>query len=226
MLKKFKNLKTSGASGLTMRGALFGRFARNSDGVAAVEFALLAPLMLTLMIGALEITQSLWADGKVEKATSTIGDLVSRTPVMSDNELIALGAAGPLVLRPYPQNDLTFTVTSIIGCLEDPANPDTSDLEYYVLWSKKWKDGAVSTSPYTINEEFTKQPESLDIFDGDTLIVTEGLYNYSPTFSRKVGQSWEMGGYAFHQPRGTTKRITYPGLESTTPTTCNDLRST
>jgi len=226
MLNKFKNLKASGGSRLVSRGALFGRFAKDNKGVAAVEFALLAPLMLTLMLGALEVTQSIWADGKVEQATSTIGDLVSRTPLMSDLEYRNLGEAGPLVLRPNPQNDLKFTVTSIIGCLKDPAEPATSDIDYYVLWSRDWQDGQVSASSYNRDQKFTKQPDSLDIADGDTLIVTEGFYTYSPTISRKVGQSWEMGGYAFHQPRDKNKRISYPGAESTTPKTCNDFRNT
>lgn len=224
MITTFKKLRSRGASNLTARGSLFGRFARNSDGVAAVEFALLAPLMLTLMLGALEITQSIWADGKVEQATSTIGDLVSRAPQMDNNEMLALGAAGPLIMDPNPQNDLKFTVTSIIGCFEDTTDPD-SKLEYYVLWSKVWQNNQLSNSTYQNGALFTKQPEDLDILDGDTLIVTEGFYTYSPTISRKVGQSWEMGGYAFHQPRDKDKRIRYPGVEDASQPTCNDFRN-
>ena len=226
MLNKFKRIGRSGGSRLVTRGTLFGRFANDNKGVAAVEFALLAPLMVTLMLGALEVTQSIWADGKVEQATSTIGDLVSRTPEMSDIEYRNLGEAGPLVLRPNPQNDLKFIVTSIIGCLQDPSEPATSDLDYYVLWSRVWQGGNVSASPYNRDQQFTQQPASLDIADGDTLIVTEGSYNYSPTISRTVGQSWEMGGYAFHQPRDKSKRISYPGVESATPKTCDDFRNT
>ena len=223
MLNKFKRLSERGASRLSGRKPVLSRFSKNESGVAAVEFALLAPLMLTLMLGALEVTQSIWADGKVEQATSTIGDLVSRTPLMSDNELRELGEAGPLVLRPNPQNDLKFTVTSIIACLKDPGDT-TSDLEYFVLWSKNWQGGSVSSSPYQNDSKFTKQPESLDIADGDTLIVTEGFYNYAPTISRKVGTTWEMGGYAFHQPRDKSKRISYPGTESAQKRSCADFR--
>jgi len=223
MLNKFKKLSERGASRLSGRKPVLNRFSKHESGVAAVEFALLAPLMLTLMLGALEVTQSIWADGKVEQATSTIGDLVSRTPVMSDIEYAQLGEAGPLVLRPNPQNDLKFTVTSIIACLKSANNPN-SDLEYYVLWSKTWQGGQVGGSPYQNDTKFTKQPESLDIADGDTLIVTEGFYNYSPTIARKVGTTWEMGGYAFHQPRDKSKRIAYPGTESNQPRSCADFR--
>ena len=223
MLNKFKKLSERGASHGAARKPLLKRFSKHESGIAAVEFALLAPLMLTLMLGSLEITQSIWADGKVEQATSTIGDLVSRTPAMDDTEFRDLGAAGPLVLRPNPQNDLRFTVTSIIACLKDKNNPD-SDLEYFVLWSKVWQGDQVSASPYNNDDKFTKQPESLDIADGDTLIVTEGFYNYSPTISRKIGTTWEMGGYAFHQPRDKSKRISYPSAEANGTRSCSNFR--
>lgn len=224
MFKNVKKLMARGASRHTGQGALLGRFKKDQDGVAAVEFALLAPLMLTLMLGALEVTQSIWADGKVEQATSTIGDLVSRTPLMSDTEFNELGAAGPLILRPNPENDLKFIVTSVIGCREDAGDPD-SKLDYYVLWSASWQNDSVGTSPYARDSKFTKQPESLDILDGDTLIVTEGTYNYEPTIARKVGTTWEMGGYAFHQPRDKSKRISYPGKEHAVMKTCDDFRA-
>lgn len=224
MLTKFKNLSARGASKFTGKGPLMKRFKAQKDGVVAIEFALLAPLLLTLMLGALEVTQSIWADGKVEQATSTIGDLVSRTPEMSDQEFRDLGAAGPLILRPYPENDLNFIVTSVLGCLDDPTAAEPN-IDYYVLWSKVWQNDAISSSPYSVDDKFTKQPESLEILDGDTLIITEGAYNYSPTISRKVGQTWEMGGYAFHQPRDKSKRISYPSAEAATPKTCDDFRA-
>ena len=224
MLKKYKKLMAAGASKHSQQGTVLERFSKDQRGVAAVEFALLAPLLLTLMLGALEITQSIWADSKVEQATNTIGDLVSRTPVMTDDEYRAIGDAGPLVLRPNPENNLSFTVTSVIGCLADPSDTD-SDLDYYVLWSKVWTGGSVSNSPHQVDQKFSNQPDSLKVEDGDTLIVTEGTYDYSPTIARKVGQTWEMGGYAFHQPRDKSKRVSYPGAEANEPRSCNDFRA-
>ena len=223
-MKKFKKLMAPGASKHTGQAAVLKKFSDDEKGIAAVEFALLAPLLLTLMLGALEITQSIWADSKVEQATSTIGDLVSRTPIMTDNEYRDIGDAGPLVLRPNPQNDLKFVVTSVIGCLADGNDPD-SDLDYYVLWSRTWQGGTLSGSPHVVDEKFTNQPEALEVADGDTLIITEGTYNYTPTIARQVGQTWEMGGYAFHQPRDKSKKVTYPGVESADPRSCDDFRS-
>lgn len=201
-----------------------GRFRTNREGVAAVEFALIAPLLVTLMLGAIEVTQSIWADSKVEQATSTIGDLVARTPIMSDTEFRALGAAGPLVMRPNDSTGASFTVTSILGCKKDPGNAQ-SEVDFYVLWSRIWQDSTVKTSPYRVDEKFNNQPEDLDIADGNTLIVTEGEYEYIPRIARKLGTTVPMGGYAFHQPRDTSQRISYPGVESAGIRDCDYFRN-
>jgi Flp pilus assembly pilin Flp len=53
-------------------------FSRDERGVSAVEFALLAPLLLTLLLGTLTVFDLFRANQSVEKATSAIGDIVTR----------------------------------------------------------------------------------------------------------------------------------------------------
>ena len=53
------------------------RLIGDERGVSAVEFALLLPLMLTLYLGAVEVSQGIGADRKVTLTARTIGDLVS-----------------------------------------------------------------------------------------------------------------------------------------------------
>ncbi len=221
MLKKFKKLYKHGTSSHSGCKRPLSHFSKNEEGIAAIEFALLAPLLIAVTLGSTEIIQSVWADGKVEQATSTIGDLVSRTSVMTDNELRELGAAGPLVLRPYPENDLKFTITSVIGCYDDVANK--TDLSFYVLWSKEWEAGSIRNSSHSLDSEFNRLPRSLDIEQGDTIIFTEGTYSYAPTIARKVGTTYDMGGTIFHQPRTSNQRVAYPSAESSTPRSCADF---
>ena len=53
------------------------RLIGDERGVSAVEFALLLPLMLTLYLGAVEVSQGIRADRKVTLTARTIVDLVS-----------------------------------------------------------------------------------------------------------------------------------------------------
>lgn len=200
MLKKFAKLSVAGGSRLGAAGTLVNRFKKAREGVALVEFALLAPLLLTLMLGSIEITHALWGNGKLAKATSTVVNLIGMTETLDDDEFEDLLAAGPLVMKPYPENDLAMVVTSIIGCLQDPAD-EASEMDYYVLWSRKWLGGNAIDAPYSINSEFPREPESLKISDGDTILVTEATYTYYPKIARKVGSTIAMTDIAFQQPR-------------------------
>src|SRR5436189_1298081 len=54
------------------------RLRRDQAGVSAVEFAMLLPLMLTLYLGAVEISQGVAIDRKVTLTAHTVADLASQ----------------------------------------------------------------------------------------------------------------------------------------------------
>ncbi len=54
------------------------RFARHSDGAAAVEFGFLAPLLLLMLLGTIEIGRAVNTDRHFTAAVGTAGDLVAR----------------------------------------------------------------------------------------------------------------------------------------------------
>ena len=221
MLKRFKSLRASGGSRLTRRGALFGRFSRDNDGVAAVEFALLLPLLMALMLGSIELTHSMWGMGKLADATNATANLIAMTPTLNDNTFLDLMAAAPLVLAPYPENDLSVVMTSAVGCFDDPDDPDT-EISFYVVWSQGWQGDQLQNTGYAVDSEFPNAPAGLRVRDGETLIVSETSYTYNPRIARKVGTTVAMNDTAFHKPRDT-ERVSYIQAEGT-PKTCADYR--
>ena len=54
------------------------RLLRNERGIAAVEFALILPIMLVLWLGGVEVTGALSVDRRLNNLASSIGDLVAR----------------------------------------------------------------------------------------------------------------------------------------------------
>lgn len=223
MIRTFKKLRSAGGSNLSTRGSLAARFAKARDGVAAVEFALLAPLLVALMLGSIELTHALWGNGKLAKATSTVVNLIAMTKTLDDGEFENLLAAGPLVMTPYPENDLAMTVTSIVGCKVDPTDPNTT-MKYVVKWSRSWTGGNAGTSSHLNDTVFAHEPQSLEIDEGDTIIVTESTYTYQPKIARKVGATIDMTDIAFQQPR-EKQPVAYTAIETTPDQTCNDYRS-
>ena len=63
------------------------RLIGDERGVSAVEFAMLLPLMLTLYLGAVEVSQGIGADRKVTLTARTIADLVSQVSSIGNSDM-------------------------------------------------------------------------------------------------------------------------------------------
>ena len=72
-----------------IRPVLLSRFARNQDGVAAIEMALILPVMLLLFMGLIDISGALTEGRRVSQSVSTVADLVTRLPTPTTPERIA-----------------------------------------------------------------------------------------------------------------------------------------
>ena len=78
-----KYLKTT-TSALTQRTT---RFAKNEDGVAAIEFAFVAPVMIALYLGLAEVSLLISADRDVSHAASVTGDLAAQEESLSTADI-------------------------------------------------------------------------------------------------------------------------------------------
>ena len=61
-----------------MTKGIWARFGRDERGVSVVEFALLMPVMLALLLGAVTVFDLFRTAQSAEKATFTVGDMLSR----------------------------------------------------------------------------------------------------------------------------------------------------
>ena len=97
---------------------LFRRFspadlAGDRSGVSAVEFALILPLMLTLYIGGIQISEALSINRKVGHVTSTLADLVTQTKSITNSDMTNILDASSSVMAPYSVDKLAITVSEI-----------------------------------------------------------------------------------------------------------------
>jgi len=87
----FKENKTM-FSKLLNRTAIF-RALKNKDGLAAIEFAFIAPIMIALYIGLAEISLLVTADRNVSHAASVTGDLATQIETLDLAEIENIFAA-------------------------------------------------------------------------------------------------------------------------------------
>lgn len=97
---------------MALRSAL-KRFGRARSGLAALEFALTAPLMIVLLITSIELINALQTNRRVENTAVSLSDVVSRDTEISNAELSGLWSAVTPLMYPDPSVGIDIRLTSI-----------------------------------------------------------------------------------------------------------------
>jgi len=165
----------------------FSLYRLAQQGVSAVEFALIAPLMLIIYAGCIELSLMMMVDRKVTSSSATLVDLTARAMDLSSGELEEIFAASRLVFQPYNIDDAKLRVYSVIN--------DGGNLR--VDWSEQC--GGFAGAP------------SLDDIDIDlipldsTLIVAEIEYEYTSPLEYIISDSRTLSDKFYLRPRRTNQ---------------------
>lgn len=88
-------------------------FRRARSGAGAVEFAILAPILLMLYIGAFEITVGMSIAKRASRSAGTIADLVTQQKTMTKTSLSALTGVVESIFVPYSPTNLKLKISAI-----------------------------------------------------------------------------------------------------------------
>lgn len=191
MVKRFANALRHGV----------GRFKAEERGVAAVEFAMVVPIMFFLFVGTIEFSQALTVDRRVTQAASSAADLVARAPA-SGIDTTSLERSLDLVkslMMPYDQNALTITVYSV-RAVPSPANP--ANVTYEVDWSRD-SAGATPISGGTAYNDPDLAPNLL--VAGESVVIAHAKYAYNPLiFHYFIDTVFDLSEKFFLKPRNST----------------------
>lgn len=165
------------------------RLIRDSRGVSAVEFALIAPLMILMYFGAAELTQAYMAQKRVTHVASVIADLTSQETALNQGMVDDIFAAGQHILQPFPVAPLSQRITSI----ERRANGTTA-----VMWSRTSGGGTFGATGSI--------PLPADVLEnGETIIVAEVLYTYTSPIGDLLPNGVQFDAIYYLRPRLTTR---------------------
>lgn len=84
-------------------------------GAAMVEFAIVLPLLLLLLLGSIEIVQLVEAHRRVTHVASTVADLVSQQRIVDRSGIDDVFVAGELVMAPLPADRLGMRIASYVA---------------------------------------------------------------------------------------------------------------
>jgi Flp pilus assembly protein TadG len=158
---------------------------RDQKGVSAVEFAMVLPLMVTLYLGAVEISQGVSIHRKVTLTARTVADLASQTTGINNASMANILKAAEAVIAPFPAGELKVTVSAV--------NIDANGIAK-VAWSD-----AHNGTPRAPNSTVTL-PSALNVANSQ-LIWSEVHYNYVPTIGYVITGALNLFDQIYMRPR-------------------------
>ena len=87
---------------------------KDKRGIAAVEFALILPLMITAYLGVSEISELLTADRRVVTLARALSDLTAQYSKVSDDDLTNILTVANPVMVPFNASTVKIALSSII----------------------------------------------------------------------------------------------------------------
>lgn len=160
-------------------------FTRDKRGVSAVEFAMLLPLMLTLYLGGVEVSQGISIDRKVTLTARTVADLVAQVASIDTAGINAALGASTAVMAPYPDSSVKVTVSVI----DIDANGNAK-----IKWSAT-KNGTARAVGSSVT-----LPAALNV-PSTSLVWGEASYTYQPSIGYVVTGTMNLSDQIYMRPR-------------------------
>lgn len=162
-------------------------------GTAAVEFALVLPIMLMLYIGFVEVSALISVDRKLQSAAGALGDLVARSDTtISAATLTDYFHAASGIMTPNPIEELRQVVTQVQVLADGTTR---------VSWSRQYLGGVYGTGPHAVNSSFALPAAMVNIARGKFVIVAEGSYDYPTLYGLAFSQTINLYRENFFMPR-------------------------
>lgn len=140
------------------------RFARENKGVAALEFAIIAPLlMVPLLLGSVDLIDVMGANKRAQNAAASLADVVARDTEISNSELASLWRGLDVLMYPNAAGSMEIRISSI-----SIVNASTAQ----VVWS----EGHGGMSARTANSTVSLDSRMMNV--GTSVIMVESVYKY------------------------------------------------
>lgn len=170
---------------------LLREFRKSKKGLAAVEFAFIAPVLGTLLVGTIEVCNALVCKQKITSVASSVADLVAQTSSVSASDLSNIFSAGNALIYPYPTSGAKIVVSSI---LSDGTGNGT------VAWSQ-----ASTGTGLTLNSAFTVPTGLMTAAscakNACSIIYTTVTYSYTSPLGKFFVGAVTMSDYFYARPR-------------------------
>jgi Flp pilus assembly protein TadG len=199
-----------GSSGNIWRRAqrLAVRLLKDRRGVAAIEFAFVAPLLVVMFFGTVEFSAAIAIKRNVTNMARTVSDLTSQAAVVTDTDFANFFAASSGIMMPYDATPIAMTVSLLYV--------DPSSGQVRVEWSKGYNTAALPTRvppPVPVPSGLISRDSNNNVLANQYLIYSHVTYAYANATLVVLKSSITLTDDAYTRPRQTTC-VFYPSIPS------------
>lgn len=164
---------------------ILSEWMREKEGVAAIEAAMIFPIMLMMFLGVFDAGNAILANQKAVRASQVVADLIARQNIVSASDVTEAIAAGRLAFEPLDSSSYGVDIVSIR--FDEDANSS-------IVWRETVNMGSI---PDALSAVSALEDEN----EGVVMVSVE--YTYVPLFSSFISGSFLMREVAFSRGRRT-----------------------
>ena len=143
------------------RSGLIRRWSGDERGVSAIEFAMLAPVLILFYMGMTEFCQGFMAQKRMGHVSAMVADLIAQEETVTPATVDDIFDIGGLIMKPFP----TATLNQRVSSVSRASGSATVD------WSRG--DGMTARA---VGSTMTLPADLVE--DGESVIVAEVTYDY------------------------------------------------
>jgi len=184
----------------------------DQSGIAAVEFALILPIMLLLFLGSFETTNLVLAYMKLEASAETAADLVAQTrvnTVLQSTDFTNITNAAKQVLSPLPTSGVLLKIAF--------ASVTYNTGSAVIDWHTEVNSATPITTANIPNNASLANLGNQASGSTDSVIIVTLTYSYSSPYTYILSSSYTLTESAFNRPRYMNCVPTYLNTGSACP---------
>ncbi len=174
---------------------LLARFHRCRRAVVAVEMALVAPVLIALLLGTLDLGWRVLAAYKLERAVAALADLSARSRDLSADDLADIFAAVVPIAEPFALEEGTVIVSGV---------RDDTGTRPVIVWQQRSGPEEGDASRIGSEGEVADLDGMLDLEAGESVIVAELVFRFEPLVGFLLRQPQELYFRWLARPRSGT----------------------